>query len=155
MRRSSIYLAAPFFSAGERQFNEQVLRLLESAWSVYYPHRDGVRMAQLVERGAEPSHAAQEVWRCDFAELSACRVIVAILDGRVPDEGVCVEIGLARGLGKVVVGVSTDSRGCFPWGANPMITSCLDCLCKDLALLVPTVRQRMSLVEDSAAQLGG
>jgi nucleoside 2-deoxyribosyltransferase len=144
MQRSRIYLAAPFFSQGELQFNEQVLRQLERWWNVFYPQRDGVRMAELVDQGLDANIAAERVWLCDFEELRSCNLVVAILDGRVPDEGVCVELGLARGLGKAVVGVRTDSRRCFSWGANPMVTGCLTSLCEDPTLLVDAVRRHIN-----------
>src|SRR4051794_38022635 len=89
-----LYLAAPFFSVGERAFNEIVLRELERTWDVFYPYRDGIRMAELVANGINPDAAAREVWLRDVEMIRNCDVVVAVLDGRVPDEGVCVELGL-------------------------------------------------------------
>ncbi len=135
MRRFELYLAAPFFSEGERAFNEIVLRELEPSWSVFYPYRDGVRMAELVAEGVDPGTAARQVWLCDVERIRDCHGVVAVLDGRVPDEGVCVELGLASALGKAVIGLVTDTRACFRWGANPMITGCLTTLCDELTKL--------------------
>jgi hypothetical protein len=51
-----------------------------------------------------------------------------VLDGRVPDEGACVELGLAhahkelRGTKKLLVGLQTDSRAAFVGSKlNPML----------------------------------
>jgi nucleoside 2-deoxyribosyltransferase len=131
---NKIYFAAPFFSDAEREFNERILRVLES-WIVFYPYRDGRRMAELVADGLSEKEAARLVWQCDFEQLQVCNVVVAVLDGRVPDEGVCVELGIAACLGKTVVGLLTDCRSCFRWGANPLITSALTSICHDPAKL--------------------
>jgi len=57
------------------------------------------------------------------------------LDGRVPDEGACVALGIAYSQkvllkqDKLLVGLHTDMRGAFPFlGAklNPMIHSTFD-----------------------------
>jgi nucleoside 2-deoxyribosyltransferase len=141
MHRCELYLAAPFFSDGEREFNVRVLRELEPSWQVFYPYRDRVRMAELIRNGVHPSVAARAVWQCDLEWIRRSSAIVAVIDGRVIDEGVCVELGLAAGLGKMAIGVCTDSRSCFQWGANPMITCCLAELCSDVAELSTSVRR--------------
>lgn len=137
-----IYLAAPFFCSAELAYNRRLLDVLEERWGVFYPHRDGERLAELVAAGEAPAVAAKRVWDCDLAEIQRASALVAILDGRVPDEGVCVEIGLARGLGKFVVGLSTDMRTCFRWGDNPMVRSCLDAHCTSAEELVSVLHSR-------------
>ena len=137
-----IYFAAPFFSSAELEYNLRTVGLLEESWRVFYPYRDGERLSELVARGETPEAAAKRVWDCDVAEIQRASILVAVLDGRVPDEGVCVEIGLARGLGKFVVGLSTDVRSCFRWGDNPMVASCLDAHCKSTAELLSVLHSR-------------
>jgi len=134
-------LAAPFFSQSERLFNDHCVRALETAWGVFYPHRDGPRMADLIAQGINLDDAAHQVWLCDLEQIRSCDLVVAVLDGRVPDEGVCVELGLASGLDKIVIGLLTDSRRCFPWGANPMVTGCLSAICTDPSLLLRMVKE--------------
>jgi nucleoside 2-deoxyribosyltransferase len=136
-----IYLASPFFSQSERQFNELLVRELETHWSLFYPHRDGPRMSDLIAQGISLDEAAKQVWLCDLEELRCCALVVAVLDGRVSDEGVCVELGLAKGMGKCVIGVFTDSRRCFPWGANPMVTGSLSKICYDPSNIVQIVKE--------------
>lgn len=140
MRTPRIYFAAPFFSQGEKESNERTLSMLEKSFLIFYPYRDGLRMQELVARGVAPSDAANQVWICDFEQIRACDVLVAVLDGRVPDEGVCIELGLARGLGKRTIGLMTDSRTCFSWGANPMVMGCLSCVVFGLSSLVEAIR---------------
>ncbi len=94
MRRLRVYLAAPFFSEAEREFNIRLLHELECHWDVFYPYRDGVRMDELVTEGVDFIAAAKRVWVCDVDRVRDSDVLLAVLDGRVPDEGVCVELAL-------------------------------------------------------------
>ena len=65
-------------------------------------------------------------YESDIDAIRKCDVLVAVLDGRAIDEGVCVEIGYAKALGKQIVGFKTDSRCALPWGNNPMIDGSVD-----------------------------
>lgn len=47
------------------------------------------------------------------------------MDGKVPDEGACVEIGIAYALGKECIGLKTDARGAFGGADNPMVLGAL------------------------------
>jgi len=47
------------------------------------------------------------------------------MDGRVPDEGACVEIGIGYALGKEYIGLKTDVKGAFGGGDNPMVLGAL------------------------------
>ena len=55
-------------------------------------------------------------------------ILLFVLDGRVPDEGACIELGIAwgdktlRNPNKRLIGLLTDSRAAFPqWQLNPMV----------------------------------
>jgi nucleoside 2-deoxyribosyltransferase len=121
-----IYLAAPFFSNSERAFNGALVDFIELEQPVFSPFRDGIRMHELVANGMSVANAAELVWKCDVGAIQKCSMVLAVLDGRVPDEGVCVEIGLAKALDKKVVGYLTDNRACFKWGMNPMVIGAID-----------------------------
>lgn len=47
------------------------------------------------------------------------------MDGRGPDEGACVEIGIGYALGKECVGLKSDVRGLFGGCDNPMVMGAL------------------------------
>ena len=56
-----------------------------------------------------------------------------VLDGRVPDEGACVELGIAycqkylQDTGKLLIGLHTDTRAAFIGSRlNPMVRVALD-----------------------------
>lgn len=50
-----------------------------------------------------------------------------VLDGRVPDEGACVELGIAYANNKRCYGLKSDSRSVeLDMDLNPMITGCFN-----------------------------
>ncbi len=137
--RARLYLAGPLFSAAERRFNEELAGRLEAAgFDVFLPQRDGVE-------GDRPPHDAmpraerrRAMFARDVAEILACDVFLVVLDGRVPDEGACFELGLAYGRrrlappGPRLIGLRTDARAAF-LGAklNPMLAVPLDRVAAD------------------------
>ena len=53
-------------------------------------------------------------------------IIFVNLDGRVPDEGACVELGIGYQAGKRCYGIKNDARAAeLGMDINPMITGCL------------------------------
>ena len=53
-------------------------------------------------------------------------IVFINIDGRVPDEGACVELGMAYAAGKRCYGLKTDTRSIeSSLDINPMITGCL------------------------------
>jgi hypothetical protein len=61
----------------------------------------------------------------DIKEIRKCDILVIVLDGRVPDEGACLELGYAFALGKKCIGLKTDSRSLHYGVDNPMIMGCI------------------------------
>jgi nucleoside 2-deoxyribosyltransferase len=121
-----VYLAAPFFSSCERTLNLSILHSLENAGlQVFYPARDGIVAKDEIASGKLMADVLAAVWQCDTDAIVNSRTVLAVLDGRVSDEGVCVEIGYASALKKIVVGYHTDDRKCFAWGLNPMVLQAL------------------------------
>jgi hypothetical protein len=75
------------------------------------------------------------------------RELTFILDGRVPDEGACVELGIAYGhreftrAKKLLIGFQTDRRaGVRGSLLNPMIHVPFDCLTSDEETLLATLK---------------
>ena len=140
-----IYFAAPYFSDSEISHNEAIVAAIERKWKVFYPFRDGLRMIDLVNSGISPDEATSRVWECDFLAIRESRILVAVLDGRVPDEGVCVELGIARTMGKHVIGLVTDSRACFKWGMNPMVFGSLNAVAVETDSLLSEIEKALNL----------
>ncbi len=130
-----IYFAGPLFCQAERRFNAALCARLEAAGlSVFLPQRDGV------EAGAVADAAARRraIFATDRDQVYACDAFLFVLDGRVPDEGACVELGLAyaarqlAGRPRPLVGLMTDGRGAEPGGKlNAMVGEALDAVLDD------------------------
>ncbi len=121
---SKIYLAGPLFCASERAWNETVTELLERrGYEVFLPQRDGMLAAALDNLTEEEKVAA--VFEKDTAQIRSSDVLVMVTDGRVPDEGACVELGMAYAEGKRCYGVRTDARALERGlGLNPLAAGC-------------------------------
>lgn len=129
-----VYFAGPLFSAAERAFNERLCARIEAArFRVFLPQRDGVEGDRPPYDAMPQEERRRAMFDRDVAEIVACDLFLVVLDGRVPDEGACFELGLAYGskrLGqpsKRLLGLQTDVRAAF-LGAklNPMLAVALD-----------------------------
>lgn len=124
-----LYFAGPLFSEAERRFNQRLAEAIEAlGYRVFLPQRDGVEQDKPPYDAMRPDERRAAIFELDTAMILACDVFLFILDGRIPDEGACVELGIAychRTLHqpwKRLIGLHTDMRAAF-LGAklNPMI----------------------------------
>jgi nucleoside 2-deoxyribosyltransferase len=124
-----IYFAGPLFSAAERRFNAGLTQRLEAlGFAVFLPQRDGVERDNPAYAALTPQERREVIFRIDKDHVLAADILLFILDGRVPDEGAAVELGIAWAHkelampGKRLVGLMTDVRASF-LGAklNPML----------------------------------
>lgn len=138
----NIYLAAPLFNDMERSFNERLAALLEPFAQVFLPQRDGKLMRDMVRRGMAVEEARRLVFQADTNALESCSHVVAVLDGRTIDEGVAFELGYARALGKICIGLKTDDRALLPSGDNPMILAGCHELFGNTIELIDRLRRR-------------
>ena len=121
----NVYFAAPLFSAAELSYNLKITGILEEyGYSVFLPQRDGY-LAKDME-GLTEEEIVDKIFKRDVQEVRDADILFMILDGRVPDEGACVELGLAYSLGKRCYGFMTDSRvETANLGLNPLISGCM------------------------------
>lgn len=119
-----VYFAAPLFNIGEKTFNLKITKLLEKyGYSVFLPQRDGVIAAELA--GMTPDEKVCTVFSRDCGELKKSDILIFVVDGRVPDEGACVELGMAYSLKKRCYGIRSDARSLEEdMPINPMIMGC-------------------------------
>ena len=97
MTRQKIYIAAPLFSQGERAFNERIGAVLRAlGHETFLP-------------------------RMDCAHMDWCDTLLFVMDGRVPDEGACFELGYAYAKGKRCIGYKTDVRSFIGGYDNVML----------------------------------
>jgi nucleoside 2-deoxyribosyltransferase len=125
-----LYFAAPLFSEAERRFNAELAARIEATGlQVFVPQRDAAA-ARVIE---DPSGRQRAIFELDRDQSLGADVVLAVFDGRVPDEGVCFELGVAyaqrllTGTPKLLVGLLTDSRTAFADSRlNLMLAEALD-----------------------------
>ena len=123
---TKVYFAGPLFNKAEKDYNLKVVSVLEKAgYQVFLPQRDGVEGCLLTDVSAEQK--IKTIFDKDVYEVRNADVLFMVLDGRIPDEGACVELGIAYSLGKRCYGFKTDSRVCeSDLDINPMLTGCFN-----------------------------
>ncbi len=122
-RQPRVYFAASLFNEGERAFNRQVVDMIhELGYSTWFPQEDVGLLSDMLDKGGMTMEEAREhIFRLNIKEVQAADLVVFVLDGRVPDEGACIEAGIAWGMDKQVIGLKTDFRDGEPGGNNIMI----------------------------------
>src|SRR5258708_34333300 len=91
-----IYFAGPLFSEAERQFNEQLTQKLEAlGFNVFLPQRDGVEQDKPPYSTMTVEERQMAIFHLDKSKILVSDIFLCVLDGRVPDEGACVELGIA------------------------------------------------------------
>ena len=115
-----IYFGAPLFCEAERVFNLRLTKVLEGkGFLVFLPQRDGVESSQSPYNEMTNDERRQAIFSLDRDKVLEADIFLFILDGRVPDEGACVELGIAYGQkhlleqDKLIIGLQTDSRAAF------------------------------------------
>lgn len=109
-----IYLAAPLFDSMELRRNIEVCEMLESlGHEVFMPQRDSGEAFEGADRA--------ELFVSDVTAIGKSNCVVALLDGRVPDEGTVFEMGLAYAWGIPIVALRTDRRSFMQGQHNVML----------------------------------
>jgi len=142
-----VYFAGPLFCEAERAFNLRLVEKLEAkGYQVFLPQRDGVESKKFPYKEMSNDELQQAIFKLDADEILRADVFLIVLDGRVPDEGACVELGIAYGQkhfllqDKLLIGLHTDIRGAFPGGKlNAMINGALDCTMGDEKELIAKI----------------
>jgi len=131
-----LYFSGPLFSRAEKDFNISLSRKLEEHdFSVFLPQRDGAENDAALYANLTKDEKKEAIFAVDRMRILECDVFLFILDGRVPDEGSCVELGIAyaqkylKQSRKILIGLHTDSRAAFIGAkVNPMINQALDAI---------------------------
>ena len=152
-----IYLAGPLFSEAERRFNLDLTERLESLdFRVFLPQRDGVEREKPPYDLMTPEERRRAMFDLDRSMILESDVFLFVLDGRVPDEGACVELGIAycqkvmQQSEKPLIGLHTDPRAAFIGAKlNPMVRVPLDCVVDDEETLLQILDEHRTMVESS------
>ncbi len=129
-----IYFAGPLFNKTEKEFNLALTEKLElEGFKVFLPQRDGVESDKEPYKSMDKEEKRKKMFKLDVEKILEANIFLAILDGRVPDEGVCVELGIAycqkrlKKNNKLLVSLHTDIRAAFIGSRlNPMLKVSLD-----------------------------
>jgi hypothetical protein len=129
-----LYFAGPLFCEAELRFNAALTERIEALEiQVFLPQRDGVEKTKPPYDAMSPDERRAALFALDRDQILACDIFLFVLDGRVPDEGACVELGIAyaqRYLGgeqKFIIGLKTGVPAApKPVRLNPMLLGALD-----------------------------
>ncbi|MBR4483820.1 MAG: nucleoside 2-deoxyribosyltransferase, partial [Erysipelotrichaceae bacterium] len=127
-----IYFAGPLFNEAEREYNRKIVAILEEhGYEVFLPQRDGFLAAEL--EGLSEEEKIAKIFQKDYEEVCKADIIFMNLDGRVPDEGACVELGMAYAHGKRCYGFKNDARSVeLDMDLNPLISGCFQKIFYDI-----------------------
>jgi hypothetical protein len=150
-----VYFAGPLFSEAERRFNLDLTHRLEAiGFDVFLPQRDGAERDRPPYDKMTPQERRHAMFHLDKTRILDSDVFLFVLDGRVPDEGACVELGIAhcqkylQNGEKLLVGLHTDTRAAFIGGRlNPMVRVPLDYIVDDEETLLRLLAEHESGVE--------
>lgn len=121
-----IYIAGPMFSEAEKTYNEKITSLLEGrGYEVFLPQRDAMDVQELLDEGKDWDEVNKHIFDEDIAGIDGCDIVLFVMDGRVPDDGACVEIGYGYAKGKWCLGLKTDPRVFMGEYDNSMIVGAL------------------------------
>jgi nucleoside 2-deoxyribosyltransferase len=134
-----IYFAAPLFSQAERHFNQCLTEKIELiGYEVFLPQRNGVEGNKPPYDKMTKEERRLTMFQVDTTKIIGSDVFLFVLDGRVSDEGACVELGIAythknlQRSNKLLIGLHTDARSAFMGSKlNPMIRVPLEYIATD------------------------
>jgi deoxyadenosine/deoxycytidine kinase/nucleoside 2-deoxyribosyltransferase len=125
--RPLAYCAAGPFDRDERSFAASVKAVLDDlGYETRFPQENAGSIKSNMARGMTLAEARHEVFEKNLRAVEDSDVLVFLLDGRVPDEGTCIEAGVAFGRGKRCIGLKTDASSVDPADNNLMIDGVLD-----------------------------
>jgi nucleoside 2-deoxyribosyltransferase len=141
-----VYLAGPLFNEMELQRNSEIKDfIINLGFDVYLPQEDAGISFVMVTR-ENKAEVRERLFQLDSQAIKQCDVILCMLDGRVPDEGTCIELGMAYAWNKICIGYKTDSRAMDIHGDNLMIDGCIGFR---MARTLPELQQILLGLKDS------
>ncbi|HET7270164.1 MAG TPA: nucleoside 2-deoxyribosyltransferase domain-containing protein [Rubrobacter sp.] len=152
-----IYFAGPLFSEAERRFNVKLTEELEAlGFRVFLPQRDGVEREKPPYGTMTAEERRHAMFHLDKTRIFESDIFLFVLDGRVPDEGACVELGIAycqkelQQTERLLIGLHTDTRAAFMGGRlNPMVDVPLNYVADDEATLLRILCEHRSMIESN------
>ncbi len=143
-----IYFAGPLFSEAERDFNIKVAKALrEEGFDVFLPQENS-QVDEIPDTDEKRRRLLNGFFTKDIEAIDSSDILLIVMDGRVPDEGACFELGYAYARGKICVGLKTDSRVSEMGTDNAMLVGSLgDNVATDLESLTTMLKSIKAIVE--------
>jgi nucleoside 2-deoxyribosyltransferase len=146
-----IYFAGPLFNDAELQFNAQLTAKLERlGFQVFLPQREGFELNK-PDQSLSDDERAKRIFELDRDFVFKSDILLFILDGRVPDEGAALELGLAYaqtyllGHQKRLIGYMTDRRAFSQYRKlNAMLEQALERVFTDEAELLNFLKKLLA-----------
>jgi nucleoside 2-deoxyribosyltransferase len=144
-----IYIAAPLFSTAEKDFNLKLTALLEAqGYEVFLPQRDSAFAKESSYAELPKDERRKTMFELDRDQIIGSDIFLYVLDGRVPDEGAAVELGIAY-MAKMtgskiahLIGLHTDKRAAFDSAQlNPLLRVPLEHVAEDEATLMQYLKK--------------
>lgn len=112
----------------ELKRNEEMATILKNwGYEVFLPQENSGLSAKIIAEGGDTYQVSKEIFLSDLEGIKKCDILIFFLDGRVPDEGACVELGIAYAWNKKCLGYKTDDRCLdFTGTDNLFIEGCMD-----------------------------
>jgi nucleoside 2-deoxyribosyltransferase len=127
MKKYKVYIAAPLFNEMERCRNSELKEFIKSLGFDVFLAQDDVGLSYDMVTPETKYQVRKQIFEGDLNGIRKSDIIVILLDGRTPDEGACVELGMGWILGKPCIGYKTDNRALDKNGDdNIMIEGCLE-----------------------------
>ncbi len=153
IKKMKLYFAGPLFCDAEKEFNEKLTEQIELlGYEVFLPQRDGVALDNDISPKMTNLEISKTIFELDKKEMFSSDVFLFVLDGRIPDEGACVALGMSymhRELinkNKLLIGLQTDKRGAYLYSKlNPMIEASVD-------LIFESVPELLNFLSSSSLQ---
>lgn len=122
-----IFIAAPLFNEMERERNEKINKFIKSlGYKTFLAQNDVGLSYDLIWNRRQKNNIRKKIFESDVKGLISSDIILFLLDGRTPDEGMCIEVGMGWILDKPCIAYKTDNRAMDEFGDNNiMIDGCI------------------------------
>lgn len=143
-----IYLAGPLFSQAEREFNTKVAtELRKNGFDIFVPQENS-SIDEYPDTDEKRRRLMNGFFAKDIEAIESADLLLIVMDGRVPDEGACFELGYAYARGKICVGLKTDTRVSELGTDNAMLVGSLgDNIATDLDSLTAILKSINAILE--------
>lgn len=139
-----IYYAAPLFNDMELKRNKEMKKWLENkGYDVYLPQDEAGLSYEMID-DSNKMQINKKIFENDVKCIKNSDLLIFDLNGRVPDEGGCVELGMAYAWGIKCIGFKTDTRALdYTGDDNLMIEGCMEFkIARDLNELERIIKEK-------------